>query len=67
MKSPILYKKNELYSCGVQNIFQKRLLEFETAQTQQSLTTTIVSFVLKNTRFALKNQVNLHEAPKVPR
>ena len=60
MKSQIWYKKDDLYSCGVQNMIRKRLLEIKTAQRPQALTKNIVSFVLKNTRIALTNQVNLH-------
>ena len=42
MKSHILSKNDELYSCGVQNMIRKRLLEIETVQIQQSPTKNIV-------------------------
>ena len=60
MKSQILSKTDDLHSCGVQNMIPKRLLEIETVQIPPSLTKNIVTFILKNTRFALKSQVNLH-------
>ena len=57
MKSQILFKNDELFSCGVQNMIRKRLLEIVTKHPPQSLIKYIVSFVLKNTRFVLKNQI----------
>ena len=60
MKSHTLSKNGEVHSCGVHNMIQKHLLEIETIQIPQSPTKNIVSFVLKNTIFALTKQINLH-------
>ena len=60
MKSHILFKTHDLYLCGVQNMIRKRFLKIDTVQIPQSLTKNIVTFIVKNTKFALKRQVNLH-------
>ena len=60
MKSQILSKTDDLYSCRVQNMIRKRSLEIETVQIRQLLTKNIVTFILKNTRYASKSQENLH-------
>ena len=65
-KITILSKNDKLSLCDFQKMIWKHLFETDTAQIHQSPTKNYCEFHSEHTRFTMQNQVNLHQASKVP-